>query len=564
MNHVELFAGCGGLSLGLETAGFSLLTANELSPMASETFAYNHLNSDLEKKQNIDKVFWVSSSHSRSHISRRLRENPSDAAGLTGSHHSDLLENKPSSELLKRSLLVGSIVDINTILDSSTEIGKKNKWLLKQLKSGLGDGGVDLVSGGPPCQSFSLAGMRDHTHHRNQLPGEFAKFVGLIKPRIALLENVSGILSPFTIDGAKYYAWFEVAKAFAKESYIPLCLKVNAKYVGAAQNRPRFLLIALREDVYKQLKKGSEKDDLLIQALVNSAALTKVMKKIKTIEKKYANNKIGLTEMKLTINKIKPKYGCLQYFDTDKDDAFFRNTLLSPLIIQKNPKNSKDLLVSVKEAIDDLRIDGDPESQYVKKINSIYLNQYKQTLNKLMNHELRQNKNLVRARFRLYQVLNKLPKEESQEILRCVRTESTSQILKSTLKSLSKYWFLDLNGEKITKPTSNQLTKILNSLHTRKHSQKALISNLPAPATLSIPDDACHYHESVSTQRTLSVREMARIQSFPDWFIVRSKITTGGKMRRFEVPQYTQIGNAVPPLLGVSIGLILKNILKVK
>ena len=50
MNHVELFAGCGGLSLGLETAGFELLLANELSPMASETFAYNILNIDFEKK----------------------------------------------------------------------------------------------------------------------------------------------------------------------------------------------------------------------------------------------------------------------------------------------------------------------------------------------------------------------------------------------------------------------------------------------------------------------------------------------------------------------------------
>ena len=56
MNHIELFAGCGGLSLGLETAGFQLLLANELSPMASETFAYNILNADLENKKNIEKV----------------------------------------------------------------------------------------------------------------------------------------------------------------------------------------------------------------------------------------------------------------------------------------------------------------------------------------------------------------------------------------------------------------------------------------------------------------------------------------------------------------------------
>ena len=47
MNHIELFAGCGGLSLGLEQAGFDLTLANELSPMAGETFAYNLLGEDL-------------------------------------------------------------------------------------------------------------------------------------------------------------------------------------------------------------------------------------------------------------------------------------------------------------------------------------------------------------------------------------------------------------------------------------------------------------------------------------------------------------------------------------
>ncbi|KKM26106.1 hypothetical protein LCGC14_1588130 [marine sediment metagenome] len=55
----------------------------------------------------------------------------------------------------------------------------------------------------------------------------------------------------------------------------------------------------------------------------------------------------------------------------------------------------------------------------------------------------------------------------------------------------------------------------------------------------------------------LIVREMARIQSFPDQFEFRSKVTTGGQMRKFEVPQYTQVGNAVPPLLGQKLGACL-------
>ncbi|MNC83902.1 Modification methylase AplI [compost metagenome] len=54
---------------------------------------------------------------------------------------------------------------------------------------------------------------------------------------------------------------------------------------------------------------------------------------------------------------------------------------------------------------------------------------------------------------------------------------------------------------------------------------------------------------------------MARIQSFPDHFEFRSKVTTGGQMRQFEVPQYTQVGNAVPPLLGQALGNVVKALL---
>ena len=50
-----------------------------------------------------------------------------------------------------------------------------------------------------------------------------------------------------------------------------------------------------------------------------------------------------------------------------------------------------------------------------------------------------------------------------------------------------------------------------------------------------------------------SVREMARCQSFDDSFEFLGKRTTGGLKRRTEVPQYTQVGNAVPPLLAKAV-----------
>ena len=99
-----------------------------------------------------------------------------------------------------------------------------------------------------------MAGLRQLKNERNQLPWEFARFVNLVNPRAVILENVSGILHAFNDEGRKFYAWFEVAKAFASIGYVPICLHVNAKYAGAAQNRPRFIMLALKEDVFYSYK----------------------------------------------------------------------------------------------------------------------------------------------------------------------------------------------------------------------------------------------------------------------------------------------------------------------
>ncbi|GAB6841739.1 DNA cytosine methyltransferase [Methylorubrum rhodinum] len=79
----------------------------------------------------------------------------------------------------------------------------------------------------------------------------------------------------------------------------------------------------------------------------------------------------------------------------------------------------------------------------------------------------------------------------------------------------------------------------------------------PSPTITSLPDDLLHYAEP----RTLTVRENARLQSFPDWFSFRGKYTTGGERRALEVPRFTQVANAVPPLLAEQIGLCLRGLL---
>ena len=522
MNHIELFAGCGGLSLGLEESGFELTLANELSPMAAETFAYNFLAEDLSELavegESQSKALWLSSQYKNTDLAHRLRENPFQYP-LMGDAETDM-PAEPTDLLGK--LVVGSIVELNKFLEKRTAHRMA-------LRDGFGNGGVDLVSGGPPCQSFSMAGLRKKDCEKNVLPWEFAKFVKMVQPKFAVLENVTGILRPFTENGVNYYAWFEVAKAFAEIGYVPLCLHVNARLAGVPQNRPRFIMISVRLNVYRALENNLNEN-----------------------EKKLFKPGFDF-QRKVNRNTSTVKFGDLSYFDVKQSShiELFKDSFLENLVNQRE--------VTVKEALDDLRFNGKAEkSDFVNNLNATFDRELES--GQTPNHERRNNGELVQRRFRLYQVLQKCERSVVKEVFSILKHQGRT-LSNEAWGILAGYKYL-IEGQAYRKfklAEKADFIKFLQAHPTKKQTQKALDASSPAPAALSIPDDACHYDDH--ELRTLTVREMARIQSFPDSFTFRSKITTGGQMRRFEVPQYTQVGNAVPPLLGLALGSAIANLL---
>lgn len=522
MNFIELFAGCGGLSLGLKSVGFELIMANELSPMAAETYAYNFFKEDLQaqaltQEKIIHKTRWLSSQYGYDNFKARLRENPNHFPAL-GKGVSDIID---SISELKGSLVVGRIEELNRWLAENSE-------LANALKNGFGDGGVDLLSGGPPCQSFSMAGLRRQNCEKNTLPWEFAKLTKLVQPRVVLLENVTGILRPFRDDqGNRYYAWFELAKAFAGIGYVPLCLHVNAKFSGVPQNRPRFILIGVRRDLFQVLRQT-----------FNEA------------EQQLFSQPLDFFER--IQNGLDVDLSVLSYRDISKEADFrlYKQSFLAPLVVSANR------FVSVEDAIDDLRYSTKKDNFYSRKLSKTFAHilQKKQ----MKNHDYRSNNDLVRRRFRLYQVLSLLDKTVYKEVVSVLKG-NTEQISDSSWNLLSEFDYLIESGVFVRFKSKNEFVAFLKRHPTKKQTQKALLADQPAPAALSIPDDACHYHHE--EQRTLTVREMARIQSFPDEFEFRSKVTTGGDQRKFEVPQYTQVGNAVPPFLGRALGLVIQSLL---
>lgn len=187
--YIDLFAGCGGLSLGLHNAGWKGLFAIEKSPDAFETLSHNL----IEKKQHFAWPDW----------------------------------------LPKQSL------DIDTAI-------KKYKENLLSLQ-----GKVDLVAGGPPCQGFSMAGRRNENDERNNLIKSYIKFIKIIQPKIIFFENVKGFTLEFKKNkekGKRYSSY--VKSALDRAGYYVSGQLVNFAEYGVPQKRTRFILVGIRKDLH--------------------------------------------------------------------------------------------------------------------------------------------------------------------------------------------------------------------------------------------------------------------------------------------------------------------------
>jgi DNA (cytosine-5)-methyltransferase 1 len=171
------------------------------------------------------------------------------------------------------------------------------------------------------------------------------------------------------------------------------------------------------------------------------------------------------------------------------------------------------------------------------------------------------------------------PCPDAQNRLQLAYVEPSVRFLTAYQKSLRQYPPKEMNSMRLARHTSrvkNAFQRLIEYASsagreavvlrveerkgltkTRKHSVTVLHSRRPSPTLTTLPDDLVHYSEP----RILTVREYARLQSFPDWFTFRGKYTTGGRMRALECPRYTQIGNSVAPFVSEGLGITLARIL---
>lgn len=174
LTSIELFAGAGGLALGLEQAGFKHLACIDNYKEAADTMRVNRPNWNV------------------------MCEDVADTA---------------------------------------------SRDLEKEFK--IKKGGLDLLSGGAPCQSFSYAGKRLGLEDvRGTMFYHYATFLHKLQPKMFLFENVKGLLNH---DGGKTYE--TILNIFEDEGYITEHKVLNAWDYGCPQKRERLITIGIRKDL---------------------------------------------------------------------------------------------------------------------------------------------------------------------------------------------------------------------------------------------------------------------------------------------------------------------------
>lgn len=212
---VDLFAGCGGLSLGMENAGFTPVFVNELSPDAMATYLAN-----------------------RHHV-----------VGGKPFAEQEHLRCNDAHELQGKRLekMVADLSELGLSFDMPANP-----------KAG-GGSTLDLLAGGPPCQGYSGIGhRRSYSVDKKDLPSNqlyqrMAKVIARLRPRMFLFENVRGLLnSKWTKEGGELI-WPDVLAEFRKiPGYEVRWSLVLAGNYGVPQNRPRVLLVGIRKDVLEK------------------------------------------------------------------------------------------------------------------------------------------------------------------------------------------------------------------------------------------------------------------------------------------------------------------------
>ena len=550
--------------------------------------------------------------------------------------------------------------------------------LLKRLKGKQ----VDVVCGGPPCQSFSLAGKRKKFDKKDDLFAHYLKVIRQLRPKYFVMENVKGILTKeegriremilqeirSIVDLKEFHQLIHFVAQLRKhekdQAFILDCYNlrlqfetanekeiegIKERYIQNVENKFRLLTPKIVD--YK-----TSKTDSSISTIRHGFNLLKREHELAYIRKKVINEKAfcdldndffyedfnnfltaiesesivervntafkTLKPAKEFINDVNEIVKALEIYAYSFDECmdglieFVKkanqeeefNEILSQirlynidepfvalasnygvpqnrervlfigcrkdqqLIKQVPPTVSEKEKVTIFEALYDLDFVGNDEEKFNYEKVDIKA-KYNGTSGKMLSlvkkrtidGKVDDSKGMTYAEWskkgrlngRFPNAKNSFYVRNSEElgnnlthIVAPLHNHKTSKQNNDVIKRLDV--ILSTGDYDLAKEKLKQI-----GLESEKRNYNVLKPDAQSPTVMTIADDYIHY----SNPRALTVREMARLQSFDDSFVFQGKRSTGGNKRKMEVPQFTLVGNAVPPLMARAVALeILKHI----
>lgn len=543
---------------------------------------------------------------------------------------------------------------------------------LPNLLKEIGNQEIDVVTGGPSCQSFSLAGRRKKLDKRDDLFFHYLKVIKALRPKYFVMENVKGILTKdegrikerilreirSIVDDAKMnqlYAFLDdVLKPQMPTSlyyalYIRLCMETSTENWDK-QNEIFFENLEQQlKDVTKHLPYSISKSDESVNTIRHGLLLLKMKQQRDSIRKQVIQLK---TSAHIDNDTFMDGYNAI--IETISDEQILEKTLDAVDKVAKMGDCADDAQ-SLKKSLEILTSTFDECIEYIQeqlKGKTDLLNHLNEMMKEIRLYNIEEPFILLSSNYGVPQ------NRERVVFIGCRNDQEVIKEIPATISDSEKVkvyealWDLDMigNGETVTsykKPKLNlkfEETKIQRAIQGEPDERGLLFSewsrigrlghrftfdNEPfyvlnmneldrsqkyqhmdlfnhqtsqqndkvrerlriiaahgdyddaktelkekglesqkrnyvvlnplgqSPTVCTMPDDFIHY----SAYRPMTVREMARLQSFDDSFVFQGKRQTGGNNRQKEIPQYTLVGNAVPPLMARAIAnTLLKHI----
>lgn len=543
---------------------------------------------------------------------------------------------------------------------------------LPNLLKEIGNQEIDVVTGGPSCQSFSLAGRRKKLDKRDDLFFHYLKVIKALRPKYFVMENVKGILTKdegrikerilreirSIVDDAKMnqlYAFLDdVLKPQMPTSlyyalYIRLCMETSTENWDK-QNEIFFENLEQQlKDVTKHLPYSISKSDESVNTIRHGLLLLKMKQQRDSIRKQVIQLKTSahidndtfmdgynaiietisdeqILEKTLdAVDKVAKMGDCADDAQSLKKSLEILTSTFDECIdyIQEQLKGKTDLLNHLNEMMKEIRL-YNIEEPFILLSSNYGVPQNRE---RVVFIGCRNDQEVIKEipatisdseKVKVYEALWDLDmigngetvtsykkpklnlKFEETKIQRAIQGEPDERGLLfsewSRIGRLGHRFTFDnepfyvLNMNELDRPqkyqhmdlfnhqTSQQNEKVrerlriiaahgdyddaktelkMKGLESQKRNYVVLNPLGQSPTVCTMPDDFIHY----SAYRPMTVREMARLQSFDDSFVFQGKRQTGGNNRQKEIPQYTLVGNAVPPLMARAIAnTLLKHI----